>query len=84
MKFPESGKHEPNFATGSTVAKVKHRAFREGYQKVPQKRFHTHSCLDSHSGNDDWNFLIFEPLKHISSWKNQKTFGNTGSKPFIQ
>ena len=22
MKFPKSGKHEPNFATGSTVAKV--------------------------------------------------------------
>ena len=38
----------------------KHRAFRKGNQKVPQKRFHAHYCLDGHSGIDDWNFVIFE------------------------
>ena len=33
--------------------KSKHRAFRKGNQKVPQKRFHAHYCLDGHSGTDD-------------------------------
>ena len=37
--------------------KSKHRAFRKGNQKVPQKRFHVHYCLDGHSGIDD---CIFE------------------------
>ena len=40
--------------------KSKHRAFRKGNQKVLQKRFHAHYCLDGHSGIDDWNFVIFE------------------------
>ena len=46
------GKQKPNFATGSTITKV-NRAFRKGNQKVPQKRFHAHYCLDGHIGIDD-------------------------------
>ena len=30
--------------------KSKHRAFRKGNQKVPQKSFLAHYCLDGHSG----------------------------------
>ena len=40
--------------------KSKHRAFKKGNQKVPRKQFHTHYCLDEHSGIDDWDFVIFE------------------------
>ena len=53
-----SGNQKLNFATGSTIATV-NIAF-EGNQKVPQKRFHAHCCLDGHSGIDDLDFVIFE------------------------
>ena len=43
-----SGKQKPN------------RAFRKGNQKVPQKRFRAHYCLDGHSGTNNWNSVIFE------------------------
>ena len=33
--------------------KNKHRAFRKGNRKIPQKLFHTHYCLDGHSGIED-------------------------------
>ena len=33
--------------------KSKHRAFRKGNRKVPQKLFHTHYCLDGHSGIEE-------------------------------
>ena len=52
VEFPTLGKQKPNFATGSTITKV-NRAFRKGNQKVPQKRFHAHYCLDGHIGIDD-------------------------------
>ena len=50
---------------GSTIehlekVKSKHRVFRKGNQKVPQKRFPAYYCLDGLSGIDDWNFVIFE------------------------
>ena len=38
----------------------KHRAFRKGNQKVPQKLFHNHYCLDGHTRIEDWDFVIFE------------------------
>ena len=38
--------------------KSKHKVFRKSNQKVPQKCFHTHYCLDGHSGIDDWDFVI--------------------------
>ena len=40
--------------------KSKHRVFRKANQKVPQKLFHTHYCLDGHSCTEDWDFVIFE------------------------
>ena len=56
-------KQKPNFATGSTIIKVKHRVFRRGNQRVPQKRFHADCCLDDHSGI----FGSLNNVKHMSS-----------------
>ena len=51
----------------------KHRAFRKGNQKVPQKRFHAHYCLDGHSGIDDWNFVIFEQCETHEQLKRNRS-----------
>ena len=48
-----------SFNVGS-ITKDKHRAFRKGNRKIPQKRFHDHYCLDGHLGIDDWDFTLFE------------------------
>ena len=53
------GKAKTKFRYRLNNYKSKHRAFRKGNQKVPQKRFHAHYCLDGLSGIDDWNFVIF-------------------------
>ena len=44
------GKAETKFRYRFNNYKSKHRAFRKGNRKVPQKLFHTHDCLDGHSG----------------------------------
>ena len=62
--------------------KRKHRAFRKGNQKVPQKRFHTHYCLDGHSGIDDWNFMIFEQCETHKQLKERETFWQHRLKTF--
>ena len=54
--------------------KSKHRAFRKGNQKVPQKRFHAHYCLDGHSGINDWDFVIFEQGETHEQLKERETF----------
>ena len=59
--------------TGSTITKIKHRVYRKGNQKVPQKRFHAHYCLDGHCGTDDWNFVIFEQCKKHEQLKERET-----------
>ena len=69
------GKQKPNFATGSTITKVKIRQpFRKGNQNVPQKRFHAHYCLDGHSGIDDWNFVTFEQFVTHEQLKEREPF----------
>ena len=54
--------------------KSKHRAFKKGNWKVPQKLFHTHYCLDSHSGIEDWDFVIFEQCETHALLKERETF----------
>ena len=54
------GKVKTKFHYRFNNYKRKHRAFRKGNWKVPQKIFHTHYCLDGHSGIEDWDFVIFE------------------------
>ena len=53
--------------------------FRKRNQKIPQKLFHEHYCLDSHVGIDDWNFTQCETHKKLKKrgifWQHQlKTF----------
>ena len=64
---PKVGKEKTKFCYRFNNYKSKHRAFGKGNQKVPQKRFHDHYCLDGHSGIDDWNFVILNNEKHMSS-----------------
>ena len=40
--------------------KRKQRVFREGNQKIPQKLFQGHYCLDCHLEIDDWDFILFK------------------------
>ena len=56
VKSLTSGKRETNVNN----YKSKHRAFRKGNRKVPQKLFHIHCCLGGRSGVEDWDFVVFE------------------------
>ena len=62
--------------------KSKHRAFRKGNWKVPRKLFHTHYCLDDHSGIEDWDFGIFEQCKTHAQLKERETFWQHRLKTF--
>ena len=62
--------------------KSENRAFRKGIQKVPQKLFHTHYCLDGHSGIEDWVFVIFEQCKTHAQLKERETFWQQRLKTF--
>ena len=59
-EVPYLGKANTKFRYRFNNCKSKHRAFRKGNWKVSQKLFHTHYCLDGHSGIEDWDFVIFE------------------------
>ena len=50
---PYVGKGKTKFRYRFNNYKSKHRAFRNGNRKIPQKRFHDHYCLDDHLGIDD-------------------------------
>ena len=69
--FPYVGKAKTKFRYRFNNYKSKHRAFRKGNQKVPQKRFHAHYCLDGHIGIDDQNFVTLNNVKHMSSQKKE-------------
>ena len=47
------GKAKTQFRYRFNNYKSKHRVFRKDNRKVPQKLFHTHYCLDGHSGIED-------------------------------
>ena len=50
---PYVGKVKTQFQYRCSNYKSKHRAFRKGNQKIPQKLFHNHYCLDGHLGIED-------------------------------
>ena len=50
---PHVVKAKTNFRYRVNNYKSKHKAFRKGNRKVPQKLFHTHYCLDGHSDIED-------------------------------
>ena len=68
------GKKKLNFAAGWTIATVNIEHLKKGNQKVPEKRFHAHYCLDGHSGSEDWNFVIFEQFETHEQLKERETF----------
>ena len=68
------GKAKTKFRYRLNNYKSEHGAFRKGNQKVPQKRFHPHYCLDGHSGIDDCNFVIFEQCETHEQLKERETF----------
>ena len=54
--------------------KSKHRAFRKGNRKIPQKLFHNSYCLDGHLGIDDYDFTLFEQCETHKQLKERETF----------
>ena len=60
------------FGKSLITIKAKHRAFREGNGKMPQKHFHNHYCLDGHLGIDDWDFTLFEQYETHKQGLNEK------------
>ena len=68
------GKAKTKFRYRFNNYKRKHRAFRKGNRKIPQKRFHDHYCLDGHLGIDDWDFTLFEQCETHKQLKERETF----------
>ena len=60
----------------------KHRTFRNGNRKVPQKLFHTHYCFDGHSGVQDWDLVVFESCEAHAKLKERGTFWQHRLKTF--
>ena len=81
-EVPYAGKAKTKFRYRFNNYKSKHRAFRKGNQKVPQKRFHTHYCLDGHSGIDDWDFVILEQCETHEQLKERENFWQHRPKIF--
>ena len=71
---PYVGKAKTKFRYRFNNYKSKHRAFRKGNRKTPQKRFHDHYCLDHHLGIDDWDFILFEQCETHEQLKEKETF----------
>ena len=81
-EVPYVGKAKTKFRYRFNNYKSKHRAFRKGNRKVPQKLFHTHYCLDGHSGIEDWDFVIFEQCETHAQLKERETFWQHRLKTF--
>ena len=79
---PYVGKAKTKFRYRFNNYKSKHRAFRKGNQKVPQKRFHDRYCRDGHSGINDWDFVLFEQCETHEKLKERETFWQHRLKTF--
>ena len=79
---PYVGKTKTKFRYRFNNYKSKHRTFRKGNPKVPQKLFHAHYFLDDHSGIDDWNFVVFEQFETHEELKERETFWQHRLKTF--
>ena len=82
VQSPTLEKRKSNFVIGLIIIKVNIRAFRKDNRQVPQKLFHTHYCLDDHSGNEDWGFVIFEKCETHAQLKERETFWQHRLKTF--
>ena len=81
-EVPYVGKAKTKFRCRFNNYKSKHRAFRKGNQKVPQKLFHTHYYLDGHSRIEDWDFVIFDQCETHTQLKERETFWQNRLKTF--
>ena len=81
-EVPQVGIRKIKFHYRFNSYKSKHRAFRKGKQKVPQKRFHAHYSFDGHSGIDDCNFVFFEQCETYEQLKERETFWQNRLKTF--
>ena len=79
---PCVGKAKTKFRYRFNNYNSKHRAFRKGNQKVPQKRFHALYCLNGHSGIDDSSFVIFEQCEIHEQLKERESFWQHRLKTF--
>ena len=69
------GKAKTKFRYRFNNYKSKHRAFRKGNRKIPQKRFHDHYyCLDGHLVINDWDLTIFEQCETHKQLKDRDPF----------
>ena len=73
-EVPYVGKARTKFRYRLNNCKSKHRVFRRGNRKIPQKRFHDHYCRDGHLGIDDWDFTLFEQCETHKQLKERETF----------
>ena len=81
-ELPYCGRAKTKFRYRLNSYKSKHRAFRKGNRKVPQKLFHTHYYLDGHSGIKAWDFVIFQQHKTYAQLKGRETFWKHRRKHF--
>ena len=81
-EVPYVGKVETRFHYKFYNYKSKHRVFRKGNRKVPQKLFHTHYCLDGHSGIEEQDFVIFDQCEIHVQLKERETFCQHRLKTF--
>ena len=79
---PYVGKDETKFRYRFNIYKSKHRAFKKGNRKIPQKLFHKHYCLDGHLRIDDWDFTLFEQCETHQQLKERETFWQHRFKTF--
>ena len=71
---PYIGKIKTKFRYRFNNCKRKHRDFRKGNRKIPQKRFHDHYCQDGFLGIDDWDFTLFEQCETHEQLKEGESF----------
>ena len=71
---PYVGKAKTKFRYRFNNYKSKYRAFRKGNQKISNKLFHDHYCLDGHLGIDDWDFTLFEQCEKHKQLKKRESF----------
>ena len=83
-EVPYVGKAKPKFRSRFNNYKSKHRAFRTGNRKVPQKLFHIHYCLDGHSAIEDWDFVNFEQCETHAQLKEREAFWQHRLKTFYR
>ena len=72
MKSPTLGKRKPNFDIGLIIIKANIEHLERGHPKVLQKLFHTHYCLDGHSGIEDWDFVIFLAMRNTCATERKR------------